>query len=103
MRTLKPWLWPTVVLVIAVAAYNAWSVCQGHCPCENLLTLNFVTGGLLAGNGVALAALVFLRRGRGIGENAATCDCGQVLEHGWRFCGRCGQPFGSDTQDTEKM
>ncbi len=102
MRSLRSLLLLAAGMIVAVVAYNIWSVYQGRCACENLLSLNLVTGGLLTGNGIALAAWVFLMRGRGGGRGAALCRCGHLLQDGWSFCGGCGRALASDSQGAEK-
>lgn len=75
------------VVVAVVLAYNTWLFCWGRCTLENLTRLSLPGGLLLAGNGVALAVLMFLKARPPV---LPRCRCGAFIEADWRFCGHCG-------------
>ncbi|KIH76564.1 hypothetical protein GFER_10380 [Geoalkalibacter ferrihydriticus DSM 17813] len=84
------------VVLVTVVAYNSWLYCWGRCTLENLTRLSLPGGLLLAGNGVALAILIFLKMAPTHRLALPRCRCGVPIEEDWRFCGHCGADLKKD-------
>ncbi|MDO3379369.1 zinc-ribbon domain-containing protein [Geoalkalibacter halelectricus] len=80
----------TAAVVVTVVAYNSWLYCWGRCTLENLTRLSLPGGLLLAGNGLALGVLIFLKLTPVRRPLLPHCRCGALIEDEWRFCGHCG-------------
>jgi hypothetical protein len=77
--------------MIAVIAYNTWSVCCDSCPVEALVTFGWVDGVLLASNFSLVAILGLLRRANRLKIQDDNCSCGTLLRQPWRHCPGCGK------------
>ncbi|WP_305046576.1 zinc-ribbon domain-containing protein [Geoalkalibacter sp.] len=90
MKRLTGMLILAVPVLAVVVAYNTWLFCWGRCTLENLTRLSLPGGLLLAGNGIALAVLLFLKSRPPRPPVLPRCRCGAPIEAEWRFCGHCG-------------
>lgn len=76
--------------LLGLFLYNFWSYWCGYCTLESLMTVSWPAKILLGVNLLAATFLLLLNfRARHM-AHARSCNCGQPLVSGWRYCPACG-------------
>jgi hypothetical protein len=80
-----------VILLTVIVGYNYWSYRCGFCTLSSLLSFSGPALVLIAGNLLAIAILLIIRRRQRQAVRLRFCRCGESLRNNWTFCPACGE------------